>query len=54
MLRKNCPFCGKEVLTGPDKMMTENGRGIFKTKIMFHRSCADAYRKAYIRKVARQ
>lgn len=48
MIRKNCPICGREVGNGSDKMMTENGRGTYKTKILFHRSC---YEKEYIRRV---
>lgn len=41
MLRTKCPFCGKEVIKEADKGIIVNGRGIYKTTILYHKSCYD-------------
>ena len=49
MLRDTCPFCGKYVNKGADTGKIINGRGKYKTTIMYHFSCYDKYCKGEIR-----
>lgn len=42
MERRTCPFCHQECLIADkDSQLSVNGRGFYKTKIWFHRSCFD-------------
>ena len=43
MKRINCPFCNKVVMNNDKAGRIVNGRGIFKTTILYHKSCYDDF-----------
>lgn len=43
MKRINCPFCNKVVTDNAAAGKIINGRGIFKTTILYHKSCYDEF-----------
>ena len=43
MLRTICPFCNKEVLNKDKEDYVINGRGLFKTKSLYHLKCYDDF-----------
>ena len=42
MKRINCPFCNKPVLTDKEGKII-NGRGVYKTTILYHLECYEKY-----------
>ena len=43
MLRTICPFCNKVVLNKDKEGYVINGRGLFKTKTLYHLKCYDDF-----------